>query len=264
MIAIPELVTQIDARAFQGCWQLQDMHVPSNVTNIVKAVFMYCRSLAWVKFDGTVLQISKGMFGGCATLHSINTSHATIVTEMCNGCIENHVSLQKIVLPPRQEIIGANTFKRCKTLANITINKGVRYIGDLCFEGYLGMHSINLCNGIEHMGCYIFLMCLSLTAIVIPGSVTIVRPGYFSQCSQLKEVTFNKGSKIKKIDCSTFEDCTSLKTCKAWLRKLLTCWRHVAMTAKHILLKCPHPGGTKLIQTQFFVSEFADIHQIFL
>ncbi len=40
MIAILELVTQIDVRAFQGCWQLKDMHVPSNVTDIAKAVLI--------------------------------------------------------------------------------------------------------------------------------------------------------------------------------------------------------------------------------
>ena len=156
------------------------------------------------------------MFGDCTTLHSIDFSRATIVAKLSNGCLENCVSLQEIVLPPRLEIIGNNTFKECKTLANIAINKDVCYIGNHSFEGCLGLHSINLCNGIEQIGCYTFLMHLSLTTIVIPGSVPVVGPGFFSQCSQLKEVPFNKNkwSKIKEKHYSTFEDCTSLKTFK--------------------------------------------------
>jgi hypothetical protein len=41
--------------------------------------------------------------------------------------------------------------------------------------------------------------------------------------------------------------------CKAWLIKLPTCWRHVAMTAKcwHILSKCACRGDTILISTHF-------------
>ena len=53
---------------------------------------------------------------------------------------------------------------------------------------------------------------------------------------------------------------------RPWLRKLPTCSQHVAALAKcrHILPKCPCRDDTKLIPTQFFVSVFADIHQIFL
>ena len=52
----------------------------------------------------------------------------------------------------------------------------------------------------------------------------------------------------------------------SWLRKLPTCRGHVAPTAKcrHIWPKCLCRGDTILIPTGFFVSGFADIHQIFL
>ena len=51
-----------------------------------------------------------------------------------------------------------------------------------------------------------------------------------------------------------------------WLRKLQTCRRHVAPTAKcrHIWPKFLCRGNTILIPTHFFVPGFADIHQIFL
>ncbi len=51
-----------------------------------------------------------------------------------------------------------------------------------------------------------------------------------------------------------------------WLRKSLTCWRHVATTAKywHIWPKCPCRGDTKLIQHSIFVSGIADIDPILL
>ncbi len=51
-----------------------------------------------------------------------------------------------------------------------------------------------------------------------------------------------------------------------WLRKSPTCQQHVAPTAKcrHIWPKCPCRSDTILIPTHFFVSGFADIHQIFL
>jgi hypothetical protein len=50
-------------------------------------------------------------------------------------------------------------------------------------------------------------------------------------------------------------------TQRAWLRKLPTCWQHVAATAKcwHIWPKCPCRGDKKLIRHSIFVSGIADI-----
>ncbi len=52
----------------------------------------------------------------------------------------------------------------------------------------------------------------------------------------------------------------------SWLRKSPTCRQHVAPTAKccHFWPKCPCCADTILIPTHFFLSGFADIHQIFL
>ena len=70
--------------------------------------------------------------------------------------------------------------------------------------------SINLPNGLTHVGPYSFENCLGLTSVVIPNSVKYLSDYAFNGCKSLKSVTVGKN--VSEIEIGTFRSCTSLET----------------------------------------------------
>ncbi len=99
-IEIPEHVTFIDKRAFQNCWKLQEVHIPSNVTMMEEAFSLYYSSLAWVKFDAKVEKISKFMFRNCSMLQIIDFCGANTITKLSK--VKIPCFLGTVRLPPNR------------------------------------------------------------------------------------------------------------------------------------------------------------------
>lgn len=96
------------------------------------------------------------------------------------GCGDK--SSQNFVIPDTIDglpvkIIGAEAFKDCKSLTNVTIPDSVTSIGAWAFHG-----------------------CKSLTNITIPDSVTTIGKSAFHRCTELIEVI------IKNADCEIIEE----------------------------------------------------------
>ena len=71
MSMIPNTVTNIGARAFQGCTSLTEFVVPDSVTEIGEAVFLGCTSLRNVTLSRNLAAISDKAFYGCSMLETM-------------------------------------------------------------------------------------------------------------------------------------------------------------------------------------------------
>jgi len=63
LFTIPDSVTSIGGRAFEGCRSLTSVEIPDSVTSIGDWAFEWCSSLTSINFNGTVAQwnaITKG------------------------------------------------------------------------------------------------------------------------------------------------------------------------------------------------------------
>ena len=64
-------VTSIENSAFNGCYSLQSITIPSSVTSIGNSAFQNCSSLQSITIPESVTSIGNSAFQNCSSLQSI-------------------------------------------------------------------------------------------------------------------------------------------------------------------------------------------------
>ena len=80
--------------------------------------------------------------------------------------------------------IGNQAFAKCIKLYSVTLSKGQSRIGERAFAK-TGLYSLDLVEGITHIGAGAFADCMSLGRINLPSSLTYLAPDAFKNCPQL-------------------------------------------------------------------------------
>ena len=125
-----------------------------------------------------------------------------------------NTSLVSISIPASVETIDASAFKGCSSLATVTFEKGSK------LKTIEGSH--HFYDDDNNYYCGTFSDCRALTSIEIPASVETIEDSAFKGCSKLATVTFEKGSRLKRIEGTyysngdnlhsygAFSDCSAL------------------------------------------------------
>ncbi len=109
-VTIPDGVTEIGGRAFDGCSSLASVTIPDSVTKIGDSAFSGCSSLASVTIPDGVTEIGDSAFSGCS-------------------------SLANVVIPYGVTAIGWDAFSDCTNLTSVTIPSSVEEMGFSVFDG---------------------------------------------------------------------------------------------------------------------------------
>jgi hypothetical protein len=121
---ISDNVRYIASKAFNECYVLTSVIIPSSVQRIGDFAFRYCSMLTSVAiFDG-VTSIGEGAFADCDSLTSI-------------------------ILPNSVTNIGGGAFYECKSLISATIGNGVQRIGEATFRGCSNLKTIRYNGTVE-------------------------------------------------------------------------------------------------------------------
>ena len=114
-------VTAIGDYAFQNCFSITSITIPSGVTSIGNSSFEYCTSLTSITIPSSVTTIGDRAFGYC-------------------------YSLANFVLPSSLTSIGNSVFVYCVSLTNMDLPSNVIYIGGAAFYGCYNLDYIILRN----------------------------------------------------------------------------------------------------------------------
>ena len=214
---IPDIVTSIGDRAFEGCdsiesitipnsvtsigsWAfslykiLRSVMIPNSVTSIGDSAFRCCRSLESITIPNSVISIGSKAFYGCESLESIRLPRSVVSIKGnpfggWNGCLHNEsesfIYENNVLFNKDKTILIAYRAKN----TNYVIPDSVTSIGDYAFEWCNSLKSITIPKSVTSIGNCAFLGCNCLRCITIPNNVTIIDNCAFSLCSSLESIT---------------------------------------------------------------------------
>ena len=77
-VIIPDSVTEIKFRAFEGCTSLNSITIPNSVTSIEIGAFSECKSLNSITISSSVTNIGHWAFDNCTNLTNLSVDECTI------------------------------------------------------------------------------------------------------------------------------------------------------------------------------------------
>ena len=130
-LVIPETVTTIADRAFNGFSELESVQFGNGVKTIGKYAFGWCSSLNSVIVPEEITEIGAAAFYECTALNSLKLSGSLKKIDVETFAYCNN--LEEIVIPEGILGIANYAFRDCKNLKRIYLPEGLLGIGTAAF-----------------------------------------------------------------------------------------------------------------------------------
>ena len=228
-IEIPGSVTSIGNEAFRGCTGLTSIEIPGSVTSIGRYAFDGCTGLkevhisdiaAWCGIDfgsgsANPLCYAKNLYFNDELVTELVIPEG--IKEIRDYAFYGFTGFTSIEIPNSVTSIEDYVFYGCSRLISIEIPNSVTEIGVCAFNGtawydnlpdgvvyagnvlykykgtMLSNTSIAVKDGTVCIADSAFSYCTGLTAIEIPGSVTMIGNSAFFGCKSLKDLRIEDG-----------------------------------------------------------------------
>lgn len=118
---VPDGVTTIDTAAFEGCWALGQLDLPSTLTKICLEAFYDCNGIEYIELPASVNSIEAYAFRNCGNLKTLNARPLTPVnitasTSIFDG-IDKNLCILRVPSGSKFAYQGANVWNTFPTLA---------------------------------------------------------------------------------------------------------------------------------------------------
>lgn len=110
-------VVEIGDYAFECCYELKSVSIPSSVYYIGRFAFSNCRLLEEINIPNGVEAIKVSAFHGCTNLESVKIPNT--VTSIRHSAFQYCCNLESIIIPSSVNSIGISAFSECKALKDI-------------------------------------------------------------------------------------------------------------------------------------------------
>lgn len=157
--------TALSDEAFKGCYNLQSLILPQNLTYVSYMAVAGCKNLKSIDIPASVEEIEQSAFEDCRSLEELtfgakkpesNPGRHFVATaksqlrRIGNWAFYNAHELQHLEIPEGVEEIGDAAFYGCTYLQDLRLPSTIKYIGDNCFA---------LCSKLQQ---------ITITAIIPP------------------------------------------------------------------------------------------------
>ncbi len=184
-VVLPESIEEIGANAFRNCLLLQTVLLPEKIKRIGKGAFEHCVKLIRIKLPIEILKIERETFKNCHLLREVILEEGLkeIGEQAFYGCY----SLKEILFPKTVCAIGEMAFYRCKQLKEVRLPIHINYVGNLAFSE-CGVRKASIDNCGKKYGIGIFSNCMQLKMLLLGENVCHIANKLAYGCTSLKRV----------------------------------------------------------------------------
>lgn len=198
---IPESVTILDNACFDECTKLESLYIPDSVVRIEDGVFHGCSSLKKVYYSGSKEQWDKIQFGTSGTTgegNGITTNASLWNAEIVYSSGGTDMDGQEEYYEYKEtdgkiEITGYTGPAQPLTIPSQINGYDVTCIGEYAFSGCVGITEVIIPSSVTSIKPYAFYSS-SLTEVEIPSSVTSIGRFAFRDCGSLAQIQVNEGN----------------------------------------------------------------------
>ena len=156
--------TTLSDEAFKGCYNLQTLVLPAQLTSIPYMAVADCKALQAITIPATIEEIDNSAFENCRSIRSITFEGAAAPE---NGGANFAPAASTSALWR----IGNWAFYNCHQLQHLSIPESVTEIGDAAFYGCTYLEDMTLPSSMRKIGDNTFALCSKLQKIHVRALV---------------------------------------------------------------------------------------------
>lgn len=236
---VPDGVTSIAARAFDGCRKMESIVLPNSVKNIGRMAFESCLNLSSITWPETMDSIAENAFSNCSQLNNVVLPEGI---ERIEDYTFGYTGVENIVIPNSVAYISVNAFDNCVHIQTISVKDNnsvydsrdncnaiiftdndslvlgsfntvipntVKIIGEKAFAANMHLNNMDIPNGVTSIGNEAFYYCSSLESVKIPDSVTHIGKMAF-YCTGINNIEIPEG--VTGIEEDVLNSCGNLES----------------------------------------------------
>ncbi len=165
---------------FSNCSNLEEVHLPNDLTTLPYEIFSGCTSLKTVTLPETITHLTGLSFTDCSSLESITLPEG--VNYIGPYAFKNCSSLRHITIPEKVSELTGQTFWGCSSLESVDIRGQLTTLGMGTFTNCKKLKSISFAEGLTSIGSIAFSGCTDLSIITLPESVESIAFDAFDKC----------------------------------------------------------------------------------
>ena len=179
----------ISRDAFSGCTALTSVTIPEGISDISYNAFDGCSSLKTATFPSTLKTIMPEAFNRCIALESVDLTSQSQV-DIWQLAFTNCTALKTVKLGDGVIGLGGYAFRNCTSLETINFPNSLTTIG--AFDGCDSLKELTIPSSVTRLSyvskddpskvSHAIQNCKNLEKIVIPATVTVIKPGFLAGC----------------------------------------------------------------------------------
>lgn len=189
-ITLPAAVTGIGANAFYGCSSLEKIMLPDTLTDIAPNAFAYCPAKLFCGYDSAAARQLSDMRQVFYDNSDTDGRFGLLYLKVDGAeklALYTYTSTEPMaVVPAHVRYIYNSAFKSNRTLREITIPKSVTGIGTEAFMNCSKLSKVTFedpaGSAVTAIGERAFCNCVSLERLDLPANITSIAANAFENC----------------------------------------------------------------------------------
>lgn len=222
-VTLPDAVETLGENCFNSCDQLAEVTMSANLKTIGSQAFYQCGKLKEVIFKEGDKSIGYMAFYDCDNLTSV--SFGAGVANIGQYAFYSCDNLRNLVIGDRISVTSYYTFSGCVNLSEIHVSSIETWLNSTFYDYYDSypnrvssktnlyidgelVTDVVIPSSVTSIRPFAFSQMSGITSVTIPEGVTSLANNAFFNCSGLTEVTMSKG--LKTISSEAFYGCNRL------------------------------------------------------